>query len=325
MQATGRKHKMVSYAKYGYMFIAPFFIVYAFFMVYPLINTFILSFKGNGSTVDQFVGLKNFQYLLIGEEGNRAANAVHNEFMSSLGNTLILWAGNFVVQIILSLLLAVWFSDVRVKIKGTGFFKVVMYLPNIITAASVAGMFLMLFGNSKYGAVNSLLLNLQAIIEPIKFINNVWSSRILVMLIQSWMWFGNTMLLLMSGIFGIDPSIYEAAEIDGSSGANTFFRITMPILKPIFIYVFITSMIGGLQMFDIPYLLHEGTTIRPSLETSAVFIYKNFHQSSPNYGYSAAASVILFIITAVLGLLIYRFNTDSTAPVKKKTKNAKGV
>ena len=138
------------------------------------------------------------------------------------------------------------------------------------------------------------------------------------MLIQSWMWFGNTMLLLLSGIFGIDPSIYEAAEIDGSSGANTFFRITMPILKPIFIYVFITSMIGGLQMFDIPYLLHEGRTIRPSLETGAVFIYDNFHQASPNYGYSAAASVILFIITAALGMIIYKFNTDSTAPSKKR-------
>ena len=318
MQATSvKRHKMVSYAKYGYMFIAPFFIAYAFFMIYPLINTIILSFKGNGNFADQWVGLQNFQFLLFGGD-NRAANAIHNEFMNSLGNTLILWAGNFVVQIVLSLLLAVWFSDVRIKIKGTGFFKVVMYLPNIITAASVAGMFLMLFGNSKYGAINSLLLSWQSILEPIPFINDVWSSRIMVMLIQSWMWFGNTMLLLMSGIFGIDPSIYEAADIDGSSGANTFFRITMPILKPIFIYVFITSMIGGLQMFDIPYLLHEGRTIRPSLETGAVFIYQYFHQASPNYGYSAAASVVLFVITAVLGVIIYRFNTDSTAPVKKR-------
>ncbi len=322
MQATSAKRrKMVSYAKYGYIFIAPFFLAYAFFMIYPLINTFVLSFKGNGANADQWVGLQNFQHLLFGGEA-RAAQAINKEFMSSLGNTFILWIGNFIVQIILSLLLAVWFSDVRIKIKGTGFFKVVMYLPNIITAASVAGMFLMLFGNSKYGAVNSLFLNMEWFLEAFPFINDVWSSRILVMFIQSWMWFGNTMLLLMSGIFGIDPSIYEAADIDGSSGANTFFRITMPILKPIFIYVFITSMIGGLQMFDIPYLLHEGRTIRPSLETGAVFIYQYFHQTSPNYGYSAAASVILFIITGILGIFVYRFNTDSTAP-KKKRKTAK--
>ncbi|MCD7731273.1 MAG: sugar ABC transporter permease [Oscillospiraceae bacterium] len=314
-----RNKQKVSYAKYGYIFIAPFFIAYAFFMIYPLINTIILSFKGNGSTVDDWVGFQNFQYLLFGGE-TRAADAIHSKFVSSLGNTVILWAGNFVVQILLSLLFAVWFSDNRIKVKGTGFFKVVMYLPNIITATSVAAMFLMLFGNSKYGAINSLLLNLGWISEPLKFVNNVWSSRVLVMLIQSWMWFGNTMILLLSGIYGIDASIYEAAEIDGSSGANTFFRITMPILKPIFIYVVITSMIGGLQMFDIPYLLHEGTTIRPSLETTAVFIYGQFHQQSPNYGYSAAASVILFVITAVLGLIIYKTNTEPSAPRAKKHK-----
>lgn len=316
--ATGRKRRMISYAKYGYIFIAPFFIVYAFFMIYPLINTFLLSFKENGSEHPEvWIGLQNYQYLLFGESGNFAANAVMNNFWTSLGNTLILWAGNFLVQIVLSLLLAVWFSDARVKIKGTGFFKVVMYLPNIITAASVAGMFMMLFANNKYGAINSLLLNLEVILKPIPFINDVWISRILVMLIQSWMWFGNTMLLLLSGIFGIDPSIYEAAEIDGSSGANTFFRITMPILKPIFIYVFITSMIGGLQMFDIPYLLHEGTTVRPALKTSAVFIYENFH-TVDNYGYSAAASMILFALTAALGMFVYRFNTDASAPAKKR-------
>ncbi len=316
--ATGRKQRMISYAKYGYIFIAPFFIVYAFFMIYPLINTFLLSFKENGSDHPEvWVGLQNYQWLLFGGE-TRAANAAQGAFWTSIGNTFILWAGNFVVQIILSLLLAVWFSDVRVKIKGTGFFKVVMYLPNIVTAASVAGMFMMLFGNTKYGAVNSLLLNMEAILKPIIFTKGDWSPRILVMFIQSWMWFGNTMLLLLSGIFGIDPSIYEAAEIDGSSGANTFFRITMPILKPIFIYVFITSMIGGLQMFDIPYLLHEGTTVTPALKTTAVYIYENF-KTVYNYGYSAAASMILFALTAVLGLIVFRFNSDS-APKKRKAK-----
>ncbi|MCM1525531.1 MAG: sugar ABC transporter permease [Ruminococcus sp.] len=235
-----------------------------------------------------------------------------------MGNTLILWFGNFFVQIILSLLLAVWFSDNVIKIKGEGFFKVVVYMPNIITAASVASLFLLLFGNSKYGGVNSMLLNMGSITEVIPFLNQPVSSRVLVMLIQSWMWFGNTMLLLISGIYGIDVSIYEAASIDGSSGMNTFFRITMPILKPIFIYVFITSMIGGLQMFDIPYLLHEGNTPSSYLETVAVFIYKNFHQANPNYGYSAAASVILFVITCALGIIVYKFNTDPTQTFKPK-------
>ena len=270
--ATTKPRRMVSYSKYGYMFIAPFFIVYAFFMLYPLINTVRLSFFGNAGDVaaknlDAFVGLENYRVLLF-----EADSPFHKDFVSAFGNTFILWFGNFAVQIVLSLLLAVWFSDVRIKTPGTGFFKIVMYMPNIITAASVAGIFLMIFRDSEFGVVNSILLNTGLIEEPIRFVASEWPSRIIVMLVQTWMWFGNTMLLLMSGIFGIDPSIYEAASIDGSSGANTFFRITMPILKPIFFYVVITSLIGGLQMFDIPFMFHEGSSVNIHLRTVAVFV-----------------------------------------------------
>ena len=320
--ATTKPRRMISYAKYGYFFIAPFFLVYAFFMLYPLINTLRLSFFGNAGDevqgLDVFVGLQNYQFLLFGGD-SVFASATHEKFVNSFGNTFLLWIGNFVVQIILSLLLAVWFSDVRIKTPGTGFFKIVMYMPNIITAASVAGIFLMIFRDSEFGMVNSILLNAKVIEDPIIFVASEWPPRFIVMMIQTWMWFGNTMLLLMSGIFGIDPSIYEAAAIDGSSGANTFFRITMPILKPIFFYVVITSLIGGLQMFDIPFMFHEGNYVNDYIRTVAVFVYERF-TGVKNYGMSAAASVLLFIITVALGMLINKFNTDSTASKKKKKK-----
>lgn len=325
MATGGKPHKMVSYAKYGYLFILPFFLVYGFFMIWPLINTILLSFKGNssvpGASVDDWVGFQNYQQILFGDKAHEfsSAQVQHNAFFTTFGNTLILWVGNFIIQIVLSLLLAVWFSDVRIKVKGTGFFKVVMYMPNIIMAASVAAIFLMFFDNSKYGIINSLLLNNKWAADPVDFLNNKWSIRVIVMFVQSWLWFGNTMLLLLSGIFGIDPSIYEAASIDGSSGASTFFRITMPILKPIFLYVVITSLIGGLQMFDIPYLLHKGTIPLDDIRTAAVYIYQRFHDGSPpDYGYSSAASIILFIVTLILGLIVMRFNNDSTAPKKRK-------
>ncbi len=321
-ETRAKSKKIVSYAKYGYMFIAPFFIVYCFFMVYPLINTFILSFQGNGNSVGVGVGFDNYKVLLFGSEtaNIKAANAkaASDIYWSSWGNTLILWAGNFVVQLVLSLLLAVWFSDNRIKLKGAGFFKVVFYLPNIITAVSVAGMFLMLFGDTKFGVVNSLLLNMGIVDNPVRFVTDEWISRFVVMFIQSWMWFGNTTLLLMSGIFGIDPSIYEAASIDGSSGMHQFLHITMPILKPIFLYVFITSMIGGLQMFDIPFMYNTGGTVPSFLRTQATYIYTNFHQANPNFGYSAAASVILFIVTAALGMIIYNTNNGEGGRKKKK-------
>ena len=289
LRPQGRKS--ISYAKYGYFFILPFFIVYAFFMLYPLINTFILSFKGNAGNADASVGFQNYQYLLVG--GSRPAQAIHEEFVRSFKNTIILWFGNFVPQLILSLLIAVWFTDTKVKIKGTGFFKVVMYMPNIITATSVCALFFILFANNKYGAVNAMLLDMGSITEPIRFVNNVTSSRVLVMFIQTWMWFGNTMILLMSGIMGIDLSLFEAASIDGVSN-----------------------------------LFHESTTVQNHLETAAVFVYKHFHLQNPNYGYSASASVVLFLITGVLGIIIYRFNTtgEDRAAAKrdrKKSKNSK--
>ena len=332
LRPMGRKS--ISYAKYGYLFILPFFIVYIFFMVYPLINTFKLSFFGNGDSENTetyinmftYAGAQNFKYLLFGGEG-RAATSIHASFVQSMKNTVILWIGNFIPQIILSLLMAVWYTDTKVKIKGTGAFKVLMYMPNIITATSVCALFLTLFGSTAYGTVNGMLLDMGAISAPINFVDNATPARLVVMFIQTWMWYGNTMILLMSGIMGIDASLFEAANIDGANSSQVFLQITLPLLRPIFLYVVITSMIGGLQMFDIPYLFRNGNTLNDNLKTAAVFVYDNFHKTPANYGYSAAASVLLFIITVVLGLLIYRFNTTgderAAAKSRKKSKNSK--
>ncbi|WP_242821778.1 carbohydrate ABC transporter permease [Ruminococcus champanellensis] len=308
------------------MFIAPFFIVYCIFQLWPLINTFRLSFYGNGKTLETFVGLKKFQNILFGSETSIPAQAIHEEFFNYFQNTIIIWLGNFVPQIILSLLLAVWFTDAKLKIPGKGFFKVIMYMPNIITAASVSALFLVLFGDGKYGAINSLLLSKEMIVEPIRFITDKTNSRILVMFIQTWMWFGNTMIMLMSGIMGINPSLFEAANIDGANSFQIFRKVTLPLLRPIMVYTLITSMIGGLQMFDIPYLLHTGNTLVPHIQTAAVFVYEKFHKTpySPSYGYSAAASVILFFITGILGIFVFYFNRDKDeAERKKKLKKLK--
>ena len=186
--AAQRRIKSISYAKYGYFFIAPFFLVYAFFQIWPLINTFILSVYGNGSEGDTFVGLQNFQTLLFGGD-DRSARRIHAEFVRDFGNTVILWIGNFIPQILLSLLLAVWFTDSKLHIPGQGFFKVVMYLPNIITAVSVAALFMRFFSNSNMCLVNGLLTSAGK--DAFMFEDNAAWSRAIVMFIQTWLWFGN--------------------------------------------------------------------------------------------------------------------------------------
>ena len=325
--AAQRRIKSISYAKYGYMFIAPFFLVYCFFQVWPLIQTFILSFQGNGADAGNFVGFDNYGIILFGSgEGmGRRAAAMQDLFLTSFKNTIILWFGNFIPQILLSLLLAVWFTDSKLHIPGVGFFKVVMYLPNIITAVSVAALFMRFISNSQLSAVNTLLMLNGG--DPVSFEASAAWSRGIVMFIQTWLWFGNTMIMMMSGILGINPSLFEAAAIDGASSGQVLRKVTLPLLRPMVVYTLITSMIGGLQMFDIPYLYHTGAgKINANLRTVAVFVYEQFRAGAkvhqPDYGIAGAASVILFIITAALGILVFRMNRDEDEHRKKQERKA---
>jgi len=318
----GKRIHSTSYAKYGYIFILPFFIVYIVFQIYPLINTFFLSTQSNGAVATTFVGIDNFKAILTGV-GSLQWKAVRADFFRVMGNSFILWFGNFIPQIILSLVLAAAFTNTRMKIKGKGVYKILMYLPNIITAASSAALFLVLFSETQFGAINRMLVDGGLIDAPIRFVSGEDQSRGVIMAIQTWMWFGNTTIMLMAGIMGINVSLFEAASIDGASNTQQFFRITMPLLKPILMYTVITSMIGGLQMFDIPYLYNVGTTFNKFTETFAVFIYNHFHKPNPNYGYSAAASVLLFIITSILGSICFYINRDKDQKklARKKTNN----
>ena len=325
--AAQRRIKSISYAKYGYMFIAPFFLVYCFFQVWPLIQTFILSFQGNGADAGNFVGFDNYGIILFGSgEGmGRRAAAMQDLFLTSFKNTIILWFGNFIPQILLSLLLAVWFTDSKLHIPGVGFFKVVMSLPNIITAVSVAALFMRFISNSQLSAVNTLLMLNGG--DPVSFEASAAWSRGIVMFIQTWLWFGNTMIMMMSGIMGINPSLFEAAAIDGASSGQVLRKVTLPLLRPMVVYTLITSMIGGLQMFDIPYLYHTGAgKINANLRTVAVFVYEQFRAGAkvhqPDYGIAGAASVILFIITAALGILVFRMNRDEDEHRKKLERKA---
>ena len=209
MKATATKKK-VSYAKWGYLFILPFFLVFLVFQLVPLVSTFYYSFfeyYRDGLTVvgPNFVGLKNYQELLSAD------------LPKYIGNTIVMWLIGFIPQIIVSLVLAAWFTDVRLRIKGKTFFKAVIYLPNLIMASAFAMLFFALF--SVNGPVNGLLKSLGVIHTPIRFLSSVAGTRGLVGLMNFLMWFGNTTILLMAAVMGISPSMFEAAELDGAAGA----------------------------------------------------------------------------------------------------------
>lgn len=211
----------------------------------------------------------------------------------------------FIPQIIVSLVLGAWFSDPSLRLKGQRFFKTVIYLPNLIMAAAFAMLFFTLF--SEGGPINEIMMQFGWISEPYKFLSNEWSTRSLVAFMNFLMWFGNTTILLMAGMMGIDTSLFEAAEVDGATSTQVFFKITLPLLRPILIYVMITSLIGGLQMFDVPQILTNGTG-DPMRSTMTLIMYLNKHLFSKNYGMGGALSVILFIITGLLSLVVFKFS-----------------
>ena len=141
--------------------------------------------------------------------------------------------------------------------------------------------------------------------EPYKFLSHTGSARGLIALMNCLMWFGNTTILLMAGMMGIDTSLFEAAEVDGATSTQVFFKITLPLLRPILVYVIITSLIGGIQLFDVPQILTNGTG-NPVRSTMTLIMYLNKHLYSKNYGMAGALSVVLFIITGILSLIIFK-------------------
>ena len=297
--AKNNNHKAVSYNKWGYIFLIPFVVVYLIFQLVPLISTIYNSFFENyrsGLTQigPNFVGLANYAKLF--QDG---------DIWIYFKNTMIMWVMGFIPQILVSLLLAAWFSNPSLRLKGQRFFKTVIYLPNLIMASAFAMLFFTLFADG--GPINAMLMQSGILEQAYSFFSHAWSARTLVATLNFLMWFGNTTILLMAGMMGIDSSLYEAAEVDGATSSQIFRKITLPLLRPILIYVMITSLIGGMQMFDVPQILTNGTG-DPMRSTMTLIMFLNKHLFSKNYGMGGALSVFLFIITGVLSLIVFRFN-----------------
>ncbi|MDD6049954.1 MAG: sugar ABC transporter permease [Clostridiales bacterium] len=309
-----RKRKSISYDHYGYLFVAPFFIVFLVFQLYPIFFTFRTAFsdaigwqKINDSAL---IGLQNFKLFFD------PSSSVFKQFWSSMGNTVIIWLFNFVPQIGMALMLASWFTNPRIHLRGQGAFKVLIFMPNIITAATIAMLFFSLF-NFPVAPVNTLLQQVGLLREPINFFRTTSLSRGLISFIQWWMWYGNTMIVMIAGILGINPALFEAGLVDGCTSRQIFWKITLPLIKPILLYNLVTSLVGGLTMFDIPHLMTQGDP-NNTTNTVARFIYNQGFTGSYNFNYASAASVILFGIIVICSLILSALLKDRDASAKKK-------
>ena len=308
-----KKKKSISYAKWGYIFILPFFITFLIFSLIPLVDTVRYSFyeyyrSGIKEIGPNFIGMANYLNLLKSDMFKYGAN------------TLIMWVIGFVPQIVIALVLACWFTDARLKIHGQQFFKVVIYLPNLIMASAFALLFFTMFSTN--GPINSILMSLGWVKEPIDFLGSVIGTRSLVGFMNFLMWFGNTTIMLMAAVMGVSIDIFEASELDGCNSIKRFFYITLPMIRPILAYTLITSIIGGLQMFDVPQILTNGQG-NPDRTSMTLIMFLNSHLKSKNYGMAGALSVYLFIVSGILCMLVYKMTNDTDPDGSKKAAKKK--
>lgn len=298
-----KRKKHLGYAKYGYLFCIPFTVAFLLFSLYPILYTAIIGFtdlKGMGMSSFHFLSdpFKNFRMILN-----------NHSFKTAFCNTFKIWIMNFIPQILLALLLTAWFTDKRTKIKGQGIFKVLFYMPNIITAATVAILFGALLGYPM-GPINDLFMKLGMNSKPVEFLRNKAVAQGSIAFIQFWMWYGYTMLILISGVLGINPEIFEAAEVDGANRTQTFFMVTLPNIRTILLFTLVTSLIGGLNMFDIPKLFIQSSGPDNATLTTSVFIYNQAFSGSYLYNRAAAASMIMFVIICILSGIMFYFMRD---------------
>jgi multiple sugar transport system permease protein len=307
---------------WGYAFVAPFLLVFLLFNLWPTIYTFMLGFTDlKGLSQDfNFVGFANFGRLVKDPY-----------FWGALQNTFIIWTINFIPQLGIALILAIWLSDSRLNLTGKGLFRAVIYMPNLLTAASIALLYRSIFGASGHvnAPANQFLRSIgvyyvheqngEMINDAFNFFRSVPFARSLTAFIQWWMWYGHTLIMLMAGITSIPISLYESATVDGANSRQTAWYITLPLLRPMMLYILVTSMIGGMQMFDIPFLL---TDMRGSpdykIRTTVVYQYNIAFQGVNDKSYGAAVSIGIFIVTIVLALIIFFFLQDRSELQKKK-------
>ncbi|SHN24681.1 carbohydrate ABC transporter permease [Gracilibacillus kekensis] len=277
---------------YGYLFIAPFFLIFFIFGLYPIIYSLYLSFTdwdGFGQPV--LVGLQNYQRI-IGDFF----------FYKSLFNTLVIWGVSVIPQLTISLILAVILHEKFVK--GKSLFRAVFFFPNIVTAASL-GLLVGLIFSWQTGSFNQFLMSLGIISDPINWADKPNFMRGLVSSILFWQYFGYSMIIYIAGLQGISKDILEAAEIDGASKVKVFFNITLPLLSPIILFQVVTSIIGGMQIFDQPYTLTDGSGNPDNATLTSVMYLYDTAFTRYQYGYGSAIAFGLFIVIVIFSIISF--------------------
>ena len=290
--------------KIAYFYIMPFFAVFLLFKLYPILYTFVLSFCKMDALSGHlsFLGLDNYKRIFF-----------FFYFLQSIGNTLIIWIVSIIPQLTIAFLLALCMSNRWLR--GRAILRNVYFFPNLVTSVTISLLFGALFSYPG-GTVNNILSVLG--ISPVDFQNNRALARMVISIAICWKNFGYNIIYFMAGINSIPDEVLEAAEVDGANARQKLTKITIPLMKPILIYVMVTSIIGGLQIFDESKLVF--TSVPGNATTTMVKYMYDSAFDRFDFGYGSAAAYVIFLIIVIfsfLSLSITRDRTDEYGSRKK--------
>ena len=271
----------------GWCFVIPSVILIILFVFYPMVQALITSFQTGAGNNLTFAGIANYKRLLT-----------DTTFRKALFNTVLYLIVQVPIMILLALVISSMLNNKKLKFKG--FFRTAIFLPCVTSLVAYSIVFKSLFATD--GFVNSILMKLNLIAEPISWITDPVWAKILIILAITWRWTGYNMVFYLSGLQGIDDSIYEAADIDGAGAFEKFKSITLPMLKPIILFTTINSTIGTLQLFDETMNITQGGPANATI-TISQYIYNILFKYSPDFGYAAAVSYVIVVMIVVLSFI----------------------
>jgi cellobiose transport system permease protein len=286
-----------------YVFISPYFFIYIAFSLFPIIYTFAISLNDwNGFNNPVYVGAKNYLALLKDER-----------FFGALKNTLLFMAMIIPIQIVLGLVVAVILSSRKMVFKHG--YRLLNFLPYLTTPIALGVIFGLMF-DPQFGSINAILSGLGLIKDNINWMAEAWPARIMVSLITIWKYYGYTSILFLAGITNINPVLYEAADMDGANPFQRFFSITLPQLKPVTVFIVLTTMIGCFQIFEEPFMLFtagQGAVIVGGPDNSCLsgiwLVYDTAFGNVMRFGYGSSISYGLFVFIAVMAMIANKLMT----------------
>jgi len=273
-----------------YLAIAPFFVVFAVFWCYPLVYSLFLSFqRWDGIGPMQFVGLANYRFLVTDPA-----------FWTSMLNTLIIWIMSVIPMTILALLIALGLNS---TIRFTGLYRIAYFIPNVTSIVAMSLVFSSIF-SEQFGILNWVLGAVG--VDPVPWLSNPWGIKTAISVLIIWRWVGYNAIIFLAGLQAIPDEVLEAARVDGASPVQTFFRVTLPLLRPVLLFSVLMSAIGGMQVFAESQVLvgNRGGPDQAGLTMVLYFYDQAFYYN--DFGYGAAISWGIFLVVVIFVVINWR-------------------